>query len=260
MKIKFFAYFATLALALSLNAQKVTLQECVELGEKHIFAGGECIEFAVSNGDREGYLNIIVHGTWPDGTNTLGRYAPFAETLTMSTDITTVAVALPGYSSSSTNNFTALAHEGTKNLAAKEEYVRFLASLVKALKDKFEAETVTYIGHSAGAMMGATLTGFEPDLINNIVLAGGRYDIHKEVKDGGLVSVVDVLDKVSKDTKFVLIYGTADKISEPKVTKDFYELALKNGFDVKLVEVPNAPHLDLDMNDKSVEAIIELLE
>lgn len=260
MKNKIFISFVTLFLALSLHAQKVSLEECVELGEKHLFAGGECIEFAVSKGDREGYLNIIVHGTWPEGTNTLGRYAPFAETIAMSTDITTVAIALPGYSTSSTNNFTALAHEGTKNLAAKEEYIRFLGALIKALKDKYEAETVTYIGHSAGAMMGATLTGFEPDLINNIVLAGGRYNIHEKVKDGGLISVVDVLDKVSKDTKFLLIYGTADKISEPKVTTDFYELAIKNDLDVKLIKVPNAPHLDLDMNDKSVEAIVELLE
>lgn len=260
MKNRFIIFIGMLFMTLSLNAEKISLEKCTELGDNYIFAGGECIQYVTSEGDTEGFLNIIVHGTWPEGTNTLGRYAPFAETIAMGTDVTTVAVALPGYSGSSTNNFTALAHEGTKNLAAKEEYIRFLGDLVQALKDKYEAETITYIGHSAGAMMGATLTGFEPELITNIALAGGRYDIHEKVKDEGLVSIVDVLDKVNKETKFLLIYGTADKISEPKVTKDFYNLALKNGLDVKLVEVPNAAHLDLDMTDKSVEAITELFE
>lgn len=260
MKNKFIVYILFTFLTLALHAEKINLEKCIELGDNHIFAGGECIQYSVSKADREGELNIIVHGTWPDGTNTLGRYTPFAETIAMSTDITTVAVALPGYSGSSTNNFTALAHEGTKNLAAKEEYVRFLASLIKALKDKFEAEKVNYIGHSAGAMMGATLTGIEPGLINNIILAGGRYNIHEKVKNKGLISIVDVLDRVNKDTRFLLIYGTADKISEPKITKEFYKLALKNGLDAKIVEVANAPHLDLDMTDKSVESITQFLE
>lgn len=247
-------------ISLNLQAEKINHEECIEKGEGFLFAGGECIQYFESKGDREGYLNIVVHGTWPDGTNTLGRYSSFSETLSLNTDITTVAVALPGYSNSSTNNFTALAHEGVKNLAAKEEYIHFLSDLVKELKDRFEAETVTYIGHSAGAMMGATLTGFEPDLINNAVLVGGRYDIHEKDKSTGLVSIVDVLDKVSKDTHFLLIYGEKDKISEPKVTKDFYTLASKKGFDAKIVEVKNGVHLDLDMSDTSVEAITNLLE
>lgn len=260
MKNKLLILIGFLFLALSSNAKNISLEECSNLGDEYIFAGGECIQYNVSEGDIEGAINIIVHGTWPDGTNTLGRYAPFAETISMSSDITTIAVALPGYSGSSTNNFTALAHEGVKNLGAKEEYIRFLAKLVEGLKDKFEAEKVTYIGHSAGAMMGATLTGFEPELINNIVLVGGRYNIHEEVKDPGLVSVTDVLDKVNRDMNILLVYGTADKISKPKVTKDFYELALKEGLKVKIVEVKDAPHLDLDMTDESVEAIVELLE
>lgn len=247
-------------MSLNLHAEKISHEECLEKGEDFLFAGGECIQYFKSKGDREGYLNILVHGTWPDGTNTLGRYAAFAETLSLNTDITTVAVALPGYSNSSTNKFTALAHEGVKNLAAKEEYIHFLSDLVKELKYRFEAETVTYIGHSAGAMMGGTLTGFEPNLIKNAVLVGGRYNIHEEDKATGLVSIVDVLDEVSKDTRFLLIYGEKDKISSPKVTKDFYELASKKGLDVKIVEVKNGVHLDLDMSDTSVEAITQFLE
>ncbi|WP_375723850.1 alpha/beta hydrolase [Arcobacter sp. KX21116] len=260
MKSKVFIYVSLIFLALNLHAQKVSHEECLEKGDNYIFAGGECIQYFKSKGDRGGYLNIIVHGTWPDGTNTLGRYSTFAETLTLNTDITTVAVALPGYSDSSTNNFTALAHEGVKNLAAKEEYIKFLGELISELKDRFEAKTVTYIGHSAGAMMGATLTGVEPNLINNAILVGGRYDIHQNDKSPGLISIVDVINKVSKKTKFILIYGENDKVSPPEVTKNFYNLAIKKGLDAKIVEVKNGVHLDLDMTDTSLEAITKLLE
>ncbi len=260
MKKFFLVFISFIFFALNLSAEKISHEECLEKGEDYLFASGECIHYFKSKGDREGYLNIIVHGTWPDGTNVLGRYSPFAETIALNTDITTVAVALPGYSDSSTNNFTALAHEGVKNLAAKEEYINFLVDLIKELKDRFEAQTITYIGHSAGAMMGATVTGFEPDLIQNAVLVGGRYDIHEKDKSNGLISIIDVIDKVSKETKFLLIYGENDKISEPKVTKDFYEIASKKGLDAKLIKVKNGVHLDLDMSDTSVEAITKFLE
>lgn len=258
---KFFLIITSLIFfGLNLYAEKVNHEECLEKGEDYLFAGGECIQYFKSKGDREGYLNILVHGTWPDGTNTLGRYSTFAETLSLNTDITTVAIALPGYSNSSTNHFTALAHEGVKNLAAKEEYLNFLAELIKELKDRFEAQTLNYIGHSAGAMMGATLTGLEPNLINNAILVGGRYNIHEKDNSTGLISVVDVLDKINKETRFLLIYGEIDKISAPEVTKNFYNLALKEGFDVKILEVKNGVHLDLDMTDSSVEAITKFLE
>jgi len=241
----------------SLEAKEITKEQCI--GDNFIFAGGECIEYRVFEGDTNDEIIIIVHGTWDEGTNTLGRYAPFAETMNMNTDLTTIAVALPGYSNSSTNNFTALAHKGVKNLAAKKEYILFLGELIKSLKDKFEAKKVAYIGHSAGAMMGATLMGLKPDLIQNIALAGGRYDIHKEEK-GDLISLIDVIDNVKKDANFLFIYGTKDEISKPEVTKSFFKIAKKKGLNAKLVEVKDAGHIDLDMTDTSVEAIIELLE
>src|SRR6056300_1050752 len=125
-----------LSTAISLSAANISSEQCSTKGDEFIFAGGECIEFRAFEGDSEA-INVIVHGTWPDGANTLGRYGPFAETINFNTDITTIAVALPGYSGSSTNNFTALAHEGVKNLAAKKEYVLFLGELIQAFKDKY---------------------------------------------------------------------------------------------------------------------------
>lgn len=247
--------------SLSLNAAKISEDECSKKGENFIFAGEECIQYAKFKGENEGAINIIVHGTWKEGTDTLARYAPFAEDIAMRTDVTTIAVALPGYSGSSTNNFTSLSHNGVENLGAKREYVEFLGELVKAFKKKYESSKITYIGHSAGCMMGATLSGIRPLLLDNVVCAGGVYDIKKEKPDlKNVISVVDVLNKVDKHTKFVLIYGTADDISKPQTTIDFYNLAKTKGLNVKLVEVKNAPHLDLDMTSESIEAIVEVIE
>lgn len=253
--------FATLFL-FSMNsfALEITKDECLSKGESFIFSGEECIEFRMFEGDREDSINIIVHGTWDAGTNTLGRYAPFAENINMATDITTIAVALPGYSGSSTNKLESLVHKGTKNQAARKEYIEFLGKLILSLKEKFNAKTVNYIGHSAGAMMGATLTGVKPNLINHMVAAGGRYDIHKVTPDKDLISIVDVLDTINPKTKFLLIYGTKDKISPPKVTTEFYTLAKNKKLNVQLLKVEDAEHIDLDMTDESIEAITELLD
>ena len=260
MKKRVLTLIALMLLSLNLQANKIDMKECKELGENFIFAGGECIEYKMFEGESNEHIIIIVHGTWDEGTNTLGRYAPFAESMNINTDLTTIAVALPGYSGSSTNNFSSLAHKGVKNLSAKKEYVLFLGDLVKALKDKFEANTVTYIGHSAGARMGATLTGLKPGLVQNVALAGGSYIVKEDDKDKNSISFNNVIDNIDKKTKYLFIYGTEDKISKPEVTTEFFKIAKAKGLDAKLVEVEGAAHIDLDMTDTSVDAIINMIE
>ncbi len=250
-------FFISLML-FSLSANATTKAQCESKSGDFIFNQGECIEYSMANSQSDEEITIIVHGTWDKGTNVLGRYSVFAENLNFITDVTTIAVALPGYSNSTTNKFPALDNEEIENLAAQKEYVDFVASLVENIKNKFNAKKINYIGHSAGAMIGATITGLYPDLIDNIVLAGGRYDIHEVSKQKDLISVVDVIDKID-DTKFLLIYGTDDEISKPKVTKEFYELALQKELDVQILEVKGAKHIDLEMKDDSVDAIADML-
>ncbi|MFK5881809.1 MAG: alpha/beta hydrolase [Sulfurospirillum sp.] len=257
MKKKLFTGLILTVISFSLFGAKVTQKQCnVKTDGSYIFAGGECIQYAVFKGDKKGFLNIIVHGTWKEGTNILARYAPFAQTININTDITTLAVALPGYSKSSTNYFSALSHDKTKNLATDKKYIEFLGKLIEKLKEKYKAKIVTYIGHSAGAAMGATLSGMRPLLANNYVLAGGKYKSGKK----GTVHISEYLDKLNKNTKYILVYGTKDRISKPKITLDFYKIAKKQGLNVELVRVKGAKHLDLDMSDPSVEAITRMLD
>ncbi len=243
-----------------LTAAKITKEVCETQKGTFIFAGGECIEYAVIEGERKNALTVIVHGTWKAGTDILARYTPFAETINLATDITTVAVALPGYSHSSTNHLHALSHKGGEKPFATQAYVQFLDQLIQALQKRYHADTVNYIGHSAGASMGATLTGYHPGLISNIALAGGRYHARGAEHGRGLIFISDYIDRLDRKTRYLLIYGSKDTISRPRISKDFYALAKKVGLNVTLVEVKDAAHLDLDMTDTSVEAIEKMLE
>ena len=250
-------FFAALS---PLYAGETTQKKCEEQKGHFIFAGGECIEYAAINGERKEIITVIVHGTWKEGTNTLARYIPFAETINMATDTTTVAIALPGYSRSSTNHLYALSHNSKEKPFAAKAYIVFLDQLIQAFKKRYKATTVNYIGHSAGASMGATLTGYHPSLISNIALAGGRYQARGDEHDKGLLFIGDYMEKLDTKTNYLLIYGTKDSISKPEISKDFYTLAKKKGLNVTLVKVKDAEHLDLDMTDTSVEAIEEMLE
>ncbi|RXK14263.1 alpha/beta hydrolase [Halarcobacter mediterraneus] len=251
---------STAVLSTALLAANVTKEECESKDGSFIYAGNECIEYKAFEGEDNEVITVIVHGTWDLGTNTLGRYGPFAETMNMMTDLTTIAVSLPGYSNSSTNKLKPLASKEVKNLAATKEYVNFLGELISSLKEKYEAQSINFIGHSAGAMMGATLSGVKPDLLQNVVLVGGRYDIHEISDNKNLISMIDVLDKVNKNTKYLFIYGTKDEISKPEVTKNFFKVVEKKGLNAKLVEVKGAGHIDLDMTDTATSATIELFE
>lgn len=242
-----------------LFSKTISSEECQQKEDGFVYAGGECINYAMFEGDDNEKLIIIVHGTWDEGSNVLGRYAPFAENVNMSTDLTTIAVALPGYSSSSLNKLKSIGSKEYNHQAATKEYVEFLEKLVIALKDKYESKEITLVGHSAGAMMSASLAGLNNTLLNNVVLVAGRYERPDYANEKHLLAI-DVLDKMNKNSKFVMTYGTKDKISKPSVTKDFYNKMKTQGLNVKLVEVKDAAHIDLDMTDKNVEAIAALFE
>ena len=255
-----FIFLLFIVLSNSLYAKNISKKECEQMGENFMFTSEECIEFSSFEGDDNEHIIVIVHGTWDEGTNTLGRYEPFAETMNMNTDLTTIAVALPGYSNSSTNKMKSLANKTEKFQAGKKEYVVFLGNLIKDLKKKYDAKKITFIGHSAGARMGATLMGMEPNLIDNIALAGGRYEVREENKSQNLIALKDVIEDVNKDAKFLFIYGTEDKISKPKVTTEFFPIAKKMGLNAKLIKIDGAEHIDLDMTDESIEAITSMIE
>lgn len=234
-------------------------KECEKKGDNFIFIKDECINYKTFLGNSEG-LNIIVHGTWDEGTDVLSTYTAFAEDIALRSDVTTVVVAFPGYSESSSKKLKSIASKEQKNLAATKEYIEFFVSLVESLKKEFESKYTTVIAHSAGCMLSATSLGFKDNLFENLLCAGGVYDIHKKTDQKGLISAIDVVDKISKDINFVIVYGTEDSVSTPKMNKDFYKIAKNKGLNVKLVEAKNASHMQLEMTGESIDAIENFFE
>jgi len=246
-------------ISLTLYSKTITKEQCSSMDDM-IFIQNECINYFVEEGDSEGKLNIIVHGAWKDGTNTLARYTPFASTLSMNTDITTVTFAMPGYSKSSTNNLQGLLHDKKITRFGKAEYIDFLHEVFETFKSKYNAKELNVIAHSAGAALSATVSAKYPKLIKNIFLAGGRYDLSNYKGQRNLISVNDFISNIGDYTNYIIIYGTKDNISKPQVSIDFYNKLKKMNKNVKLLEVKNHKHLDLDMSDTSMEAISSALE
>ncbi len=238
----------------------ITKEDCENKGDDFIYVKKECINFKAFEGEKSG-LTIIVHGTWDEGTDIIARYSPFAEDVSMSSEITALALALPGYSKSTSNNLKAIGSKEVKNLAAKKEYAEFFVALIEALKERFDSKKTTIIAHSAGCMLSVTAVGLKPNLVDNLVCAGGIYDIHKKVPDDkSLISAIDVINNISKDTKIAIVYGTQDDVSTPQMNKEFYELAKKKGLNVELIEAKDAPHMELEMTKESKEIIEKYLE
>ena len=242
-----------------INANNITKKQC-STKENMIFIKGECINYFVEEGDREGKLNIIVHGAWKDGTNILARYTPFASSIAMNTDITTITFAMPGYSKSSTNNLKGLLHNKKISRLGKKEYIEFLYAVFNKFKIDYKAKELNIIAHSAGAALSATVSAIHPKLIKNLILAGGRYNLHNYKGQKDLVSVEDYIDNIGTYTNYFIIYGSKDKISKPNISINFYEKLKSLNRNVKILEIKNHGHLDLDMSDQSIEEISTLLE
>ena len=248
-----------LIVSLTLYSKTITKEQCASMDDM-IFIQNECINYFVEEGDSDGKLNIIVHGAWKDGTNTLARYTPFASTLSMNTDITTIAFAMPGYSKSSTNNLQGLLHDKGITRFGKKEYIDFLHEVFVVFKAKYNVKEINVISHSAGAALSATVSAKYPKLIKNIFLAGGRYDLTNHKGQKGLISVNDYINNIATYTNYFIIYGTKDTTSKPKVSIDFYDKLKALNKNVKLLKVENHTHLDLDMSDESIELISATLE
>ena len=62
-----------LLLSVGLLAINVSQKECKQKGSNFLFVSGECIQFYEAKGDNSNTITILVHGTWPEGTNILAR-------------------------------------------------------------------------------------------------------------------------------------------------------------------------------------------
>ena len=244
-------------LATTIYAKEINKERCQKLGKNYIFTGGECINYAKFDGEKSDKLIVLIHGAWKEGANTLAVYKPYAENINMESDITTIAIALPGYSGSSTNHLTALTHKKGEalKLATSKKYLEFLSSLLNDLKSKFKAKELIVSAHSAGAAATASLLGYKPNLINKAQLAGGFYKL--KYKDS--ITASKVINQIPKSTQINIVYGSKDGISKAINSKEFYKLAKNKGLKVKLIKIEEN-HTNLDRSDTATDKLLKLAE
>ncbi len=242
-------------LSTTIYAKEINKEQCQKLGNSYIFSGGECINYAKFDGEKSDKLIVLIHGAWKEGANTLAVYKPYAENINMESDITTIAIALPGYSGSSTNHLTALTHKKGEalKLATSKKYLEFLSSLLNDLKSKFKAKELIVSAHSAGAAATASLLGYKPNLINKAQLAGGFYKL--KYKDS--ITANKVINQIPKSTQINIVYGSKDGISKAINSKEFYKLAKNKGLKVKLIKIEEN-HTNLDRSDTATEELLKL--
>ncbi len=239
-------------------ANKTYESACDTNNDQFIFSKSECINYVYEEADDENNLIIFLHGSWNEGTNILKKYTPLMEDLVLNTDVSTIVIALPGYSKSSTNVFQAIGKKGFSSLIYTKEYLDLIKDVILQLKEKYKKKTLTLVAHSAGASLGTTLYGYDNTLIQNMISIAGSYTT--DTKNSNLLSANKTYKNINKKSKLILIYGDKDKISPPKKSKDFYALVKKEQVNVKLIEVKNAVHLNLELREEVMDEILELLE
>jgi len=252
-------YIFILLILLSYSyANKGKPSACDTSKHQFIFSKTECINYVYEEADDEDNLIIFIHGSWKEGSDTLKKYTPFMEDLVLNTDVSTIIIALPGYSKSSSNVFEAISKKGFSSLIYTKEYLDLIKDVILRLKKKYKKKTLTLVAHSAGASLATTLYGYDNTLIQNMIAIAGSYNTDPANKD--LYSANKTYKNINKKSKLVLIYADNDKISPPNKSTDFYALVKKEKVLVKLIEVKNAAHLNLELRDEVMDEILEVFE
>lgn len=245
-------------------------KECNKLQQtgNFVFGRGECLNYYVVNGTKKDEINILIHGSWERGSDPLeDKYNYLADEFATKTSITSIALAMPGYSESTNNRYQDMSWRENKTvIPAEEEFIKIVSQAIQNLKNKYNAKKVNIYGHSSGAMIGGILSGYTPGLIDKYILLGGAYDIYHTyrfnnwgTKNSGLISSVDFVSEVDKNAKYLVIAGENDKKADPSFAENYVKLLKEEGIKAKVLVIKGVGHSGLEVNDEVLEASFEFL-
>jgi len=233
---------------------------CETKKDTFIFVSQECINYSYEEGEDENNLIVILHGSWKNGSDVLKKYETLAENIVFNTDVSTITIAMPGYSKSSKKHFSLLDNKEYKYLVYTKEYVHLLKNILLTLKTKYKKTSLTLLAHSAGASLGTTLYAYDPSVINTMISLAGNYVLPLKYKNKKLFAAKAYIKNIHTTNNLVLVSGDKDKISPPKLSQDFYTLLKKQNLKVKLLEVKNANHFELENSEEVMQVLINSLE
>lgn len=241
-------------------------KDCRNLQSKnsgaYIFANGECLKYKSFNGKKSDEINILIHGSWQRGQDPIGyRYSDLAESMAHSTSITSIALATPGYSGSTSNFYKDMSWKKGRVIPAEESFTKIMVSAIENLKKKYNAKKVNLFGKSSGAMIGGIISGYKPGLVDKYVLIGGAYNIYNTYRHNGwgkinpgLISSTNFVSKVKKDARFLIVAGENDDKASPLFAKNYVTYLNDEGIKADVLVIKGAGHSSLETNAEVLDA------
>lgn len=257
----------------SIEELEVYKQECQDMKKNNkdsfIFAKGECLNYIVSWGDaQKSEINILLHGSWRENSSPVAqRFTEIADDFRDNTNITSIALAMPGYDESTSNRYSNMNWKNTNVIPANESFVKIISQAIKNLKIKYNATKVNIYGKSSGAMLGGIISGYSPGLLDKVILLGGAYNIYFTYEyngwgrmSPGFISAVNYIDLVDKKTSFLVIAGGKDKKANPIFAKRYVKKLNKAGIKAKVVVFKDLEHSGMESNIYVLEESYKFLK
>lgn len=221
------------------------------------------LEYVIFNGETDGAI-ILIHGDADEPKwqkliiDKESRFFQIAEQMNKETGKAVVAIARPGFGKSFGKIKGKMAE-----FSSTHKHVNGTVEGMKGIIDSNNFTNVTILGFSSGARLGATYALREPAKVKRAVFYDGNYNLVLSQKLKGKSRKIVThsekdLDAVTSASgvEYILMYGEKSRMVNPKVTKQFNEKMSEKGFNVTMIGIPGAKHMDFIFNPKVYDAYL----
>jgi len=231
------------------NGIQVTQAECLNKPSvNNMFVAGECLNYEKFDGHKKGKVIVFLHGSSTSFPNPISYVFDWGQNLKSRTGVTTYILNLPGYAGSSANNWYRMYQTGRSYNAVNPGFVKFTADMLQSIKEREESSELYVVGHSSGATLAATISGYKPGLIQKVMAYEGNYDVdyYRAIRGWSnkyhATDFMTYKDEIDKKTKFLNMYGMKSTKSKPEESLRFTKMLKENGLFVKTIAYPEMGH------------------
>ena len=209
-----------------------------------VVGGGECLVVATleaAPGNRT--LVVFVHGGRERSRKSMDYMSDVAWRIA-GAGVTAAVLMRPGFRDYRGSASTARGKRGARNWFAYD--VVAVAEAVASLKDHHGAQRVVLVGHSIGAAIVGVILGRNPGLADAAVLASCPCNMiswkHGIRRLPRKMSPHGVVDAVPVDSVVIALTGNKDRITRPRLARDYVAALAKRGVAATFIELAGADH------------------
>lgn len=201
----------------------------------------------------EPILVVAIHGDAPF-TKPDYQYKFAEEVARIHADIIAVGLLRPGYTDPAGNR-----SDGERGLNVGDNWharnTDAIASAIQHLRRRWNCRKAVVAGHSGGAALTANILGRHPKVIDSALLVSCPSDVNEwrahmydftgeEAFAGKLdsLSPYDQMADIPENTSITLIVGNLDKITPPRLSRNYLNRAQSLGKNATLVQLPRKGH------------------